>query len=97
MKDDTPKREYVDILRKTVGESRLEVGQAQISIEKTGTGDRQRPLGKCVAPITVVTREGETIRAEHTTFWIWEEGSNGRRNWVMSGDELVSGEEVREQ
>jgi len=92
MKRDTPKEEYVDILKKTVGSSKLVPGSSEIVIGKTGTGKRERPLGKAFTPIKVMTREGETIEAHHTTIWVWQERPTGKRDWVLAGDEMRESE-----
>ncbi len=91
MQRDTSKNEYVDILNRTVGRSKLETGNPVVRIEETGTGERRHPLGKAFTRIRVITNEGEPIDATHSTIWMWQRAKD-ESNWVLVGDELSEAE-----
>ncbi len=91
LKRDTPREEYIVIMDSSFGGEGVVVSvseRAEVWITKTGTGDRQRPLGMAITPIVVKFKEGTTVTAEHTTKWIEQETEPKQSTWVLVGDEM---------
>ncbi len=90
MKQDNPKKEYVDRLRSTL--RGFDAGPPAVTL-KPLYGVAKPPLGAAVSHVTLIGQGGDAFPVVYTTLWVWQEPTPGKRpDWLLAGDSMKRGD-----